>query len=317
MPTSVADRSRVKRGVFGAGRFMTEEGHDSEVGLNRDVLQTATARTPLDGPEALVVARYHANIYTGRYRLRGVAEDIAQTAILSVQETIANKKNKTKDMTPGLLTAAAKNAALAEMTRRNGLKRHEDVKAREMLDAETSFIEAVDHREATPDEINEIAERIRNEWHDPRHRPTVGFQHLHPVGLFGDTPEEALDQPVAGGAPDGRSEADLVADQVETGNVVGAEAVGRAWNALAREWGVPSVKPGTLTPDAAAYAAHNITDARQVAQRVLDGRAHPGEAAALLAPFGNLDEKAARRAIEGLATTNAGRFWTKVLEYAA
>lgn len=280
MNTSTLNRQ--PQGIPIGGQFASTTKNEAEVSLGSTVDDLGLSTHEIQ--EIVSTAQALANRFAYRYNFSSQdAEDIAQETIHSVLKT--RKRNPGARITGGLIHTAARAIASRSV---DGAIRHEDSTALARLKAEIEQAEHQLERHLSSKEIDSMAARIRDNWHDPRHKPSVGFQNLTVVvssdamGLaFSDTQPTAVNY-----EPEGSSVAHELADQVESGEVSKTEARRRLWNTIHDDGNVPAAVPGSVSSSHARKHADLIKDALDTADRYIDGHASDEEVDALFAPFG-------------------------------
>lgn len=244
---------------------------------------------PADGFHGAALLQLSTRIvreYSSRLNLsKHDTEDIIQETVMSALHT---RKRQGKPITGGYVRTIAKALVSRRMDTH---KRHEDSKAFAMLKAEIEFIESVEGRHLTKAEIDEIADRIREDWHDPRHKPSKGFQNA-PQVLSSDAMGAAfaaLQPAAANAAPEGSKAAHDLVDAFEENEIDGETLRLKAWNSLIEDTGAPAVYENVNSASVAQSARTTIGKrAEKIAARWEDGAATEEETKALFAPFGRL-----------------------------
>lgn len=211
-------------------------------------------------------------------------QDITQETIYSVLKT---QHRNGKPIRGGLIRLANR-AIVSSFVDTH--KRHEDSRALRDWKLEVQRLEGLKGRSLTHAEMDAVAVEIRETWKDPRHKPSVGFQHETKIissdGMtksFADT-QATTEQYVA----EGSDEAHEFADQVDSGEIKKDVARRRLWNVLGEQSGAPESIHGSLTESEARRYASAIQDAFAVASLWEYGDATEEQATALFAPFGDL-----------------------------
>ena len=239
-------KTRVPRGVSTGGQFVERERDEATISLSPMSSGAPSAPrkstdviTPRD---AIALAARFAAAQAGKYLITGRAdlEDIAQSALLSVWNSA--HRGKVDGLTGGLISNAVGHAVTRAVMERTGVTRHEDGQARTKLRKQLDDFVHANSREPTETEVDRMAEKIRDTWSDPRHKPRVGFhQGAAPQSL--EDPETAKEAAVipAPVEPERDSIEDL-ANQMDFGLADKKRARLRLWNAIARTEGLPPVK---------------------------------------------------------------------------
>jgi uncharacterized protein YbaA (DUF1428 family) len=302
--------------TFG-GRYASHDRTESSVSLRPDLAE-ATSEEPLNGAEALSVARVLARHALRRSKLGShLVDDIAQDSLTSVINS--RTRGTVGALTPGLIANATRQAVSHHLSTINGV-RHEEFKARQKLDGQVDDLSQELGRGLTDAEIDVMAERIRDTWHDPRHKPAVGFQKkFTEVDLDGEG-SEAYDMVAPQFRSAGGERSHRLADDIESGAVDKTQARRGAWNAIAGDLGLPEVTAGSITESRArkyvAVIGDRVNGALDVATDFLDGVAEHNAAEALFAPFGYVDGHE-RNAIAHTLVTRpqfAHRLWRSALD---
>ncbi len=286
-------RSRQPKGTPSGGEFASEIRAEADFNLTVDAIdaidepeisrrRTGTSLTPEQIlSEALRLAQIAA-IRTGLSRED--IEDVAQGAIASALLSV--KRSDGKSVEAPLLYKATRALASRLVDTHS---RHEDSKAYRDWKVAVSTKEAELGRHLSPTERNTIAEQIRENWHNPRHKPSRGFQYETKVI---STDAYGVDLAETYAAPDtvigaGSVVAHDLADRLEDRTISKAEAKRHLWNALAEDdEDLPKAHRGFVSKTAHERHRKNIRDAGAVAVRYLSGQSTHAEEASLFAPFG-------------------------------
>jgi hypothetical protein len=144
--------------TFG-GRYASHDRTESSVSLRPDLAE-ATSEEPLNGAEALSVARVLARHALRRSKLGShLVDDIAQDSLTSVINS--RTRGTVGALTPGLIANATRQAVSHHLSTINGV-RHEEFKARQKLDGQVDDLSQELGRGLTDAEIDVMAERIRD-----------------------------------------------------------------------------------------------------------------------------------------------------------
>ncbi|WP_191413598.1 hypothetical protein [Salinibacterium sp. ZJ450] len=216
------------------------------------------------------------------------ADDIAQEAIFDLLKH--PPKSGSHAFTPGLIITSVKNKLAMALNERNNI-RPEEARARRDLADVVVGEEGLLGRALISREVDEIAQRIRDSWHDPRHRPSENFHR--------DRSHISIDDEAAGiselpGARKLIREPMGLLDLLESGAIGRPAAKRQVWNEVAAGFGVLPVKPRSIR-DAEARNARAEIDERggvaAAAAKWLDGREVAGK---LFAPWIRVSEETAR-----------------------
>lgn len=254
-------------------------------------------------------------------------EDVAQDTVLSVLTTQRN--NGGKAVYGGLVRQASR-ALVSRLVDTHS--RHEDSRAFTMWKRRVEEEQHTLGRHLTKAELDKLAEDIRANWHDPRHRPSVGFQHETKVVSFEGSArrlDETLGNPESFASHTVKAADQLVDDMerpVGDPKRVGKDEARRhAWNVLSEDLDTARAIESSLDSDFAqrAYRAVNsLGGAVGVASRWLDGdfddRDEAKADAALFAPFGAITNAEKRSIAIALANRPevANRLWKSALDFA-
>lgn len=223
---------RVSAGVPTGGQFASRDRDADTV-----TLAHATATSTLSPADALRAARLQARNHAGRLVISTFdREDIAQDALLSVITSRANER--VHGLSPGLITNAVRHAVAAAVMQRTATLRHEDAKAMKQFRHQEEQLAQSLGREPGVRELDDLADRIRDTWPNPRHKPRAHF-HRPPnvVPYAGAVRTEA--NSIATPPDVEPTELDEFADRVESGAIAVAEAKRRLWDAVARAEALP------------------------------------------------------------------------------
>jgi hypothetical protein len=263
---------------------------------------------------------------------REETDDVAQEVLLSVLATQSNKVQKQieagvpeKEAHWAINGGYIRHAAKAFAGRRVDVhKRHEDSKALKMLREQAETIEAVEGRHLDASELRDLAASIRDNWHDPRHKPAENF-YLPPVVVSSDAMGDAFAQSQAGvydtvieGSADGHDLADLVENKALSPD----DARRQLWNSMRAETYAPAAVEGLLTGAQATRFEGTVgkkpAAVAIVAQHVFDGTATPAQADAFFAPFGALTEQEKLSVSAAIADRGefGGHMWLSALDLA-
>jgi len=269
--------------------------------------------------EALIsFARAAVRGYAFKKGVRFVGEDDMVQDTLAAALTNQHNSNGRTVLTRPYVRAIA-SGIVAQAAR--GRLRAEDRKAigmftKQLTDAETEL-----DRNLTGTEQDELASRIRDEWPDPRHRPSVDFVALAQVRV--------LSLNVIAHNPDGRDQTRSLADTVSdspafstdlnvddmsvdpetpTGQVLSGARANRAqnradgWGLYAGLAGLPLATPGHVRPRTATAARVSMADAGGVcaAARTWQHGETSVATEALFAPFAGLTDAARDDIADGL-----------------
>lgn len=303
---------RQKSGQPIGGQFATQERPDADFALadhrpesgglsNREILSTS-----------IELARISAH----RVGLsREDTEDIAQETVLSV--LVTRSKNGGQPVDGGLIRVVSR----ALVSRRvDTHRRHEDSRAFARWKLESERIQAERGSALSERELNDLAAQIREKWENPRHRPSVGFQHETKFvssdamgAAYGDTMANPVHYSATGAVA-----AHNLADQLEAGEMKKDEAKRRLWNALSEDTGTVVAVEGSLEPKVVRAHIKTVAgDAVSVARAWAAGDADAAQTTALFAPFGRTtdDEKHAIAIAITSRPSTGHRLWESAIEF--
>lgn len=320
MTRDIATARRVPAGVRTGGQFATDTRAEADVDLLDPATDTTEAYSddPVDmAPEqlavqALVAARHHS-------RTRGLRftdpADIAHDTVVTILE--ARRRNPDQVVTPAYVHRIASGHVAIQL---RGNLRVEDRKAKAIYDKKLKELEEVLGRRTGSAERRALATQIRDEWDDPRHKPSVRFVELAEMRVLsldapsGENGDKTFGDDIAKDIRHAHEEADAIdpgsiAGQVlaaaegqhyrrdEAGNAEvvketkrKAAAKDRLWDAFAETSGVPEVAHGSMTPKDRREAVEAMTAGGGVLAAVRDwehGESTPA-VKALFAPFGRI-----------------------------
>ena len=312
------ERSRVLAGVPTGGRFAKHTRSRDTVQLPVSPVPDAKATTVLTDREAIDVSLMHVKNFARNSPgfNRQDFEDMAQEALMSVHVSIMN--SRAESFTPGLITSAARHMHARGINLKRGI-RHEDARA----DAELRSIIAKDEqtlgRHLTTAEIDFMAGKIRDEWENPRHKPSEDFhKRTRLVDYTGDASNEVLK--IEATDYEFRREhgtAGDLAGEIEDKTIDKATAKIRFWNAISDYWDVPKTQPSLTVANIAT--AKKVVDFHggilDVAERYLETETLSPQVAAMFAPFGTITKPERKRVASVLLARPAlaARIWDSAL----
>lgn len=306
--TTLLRKGQVGQPTPNGGHFATKTNTDADVAL--------TGHEGLSDSDIFEQSIKISGQFARRYKFTSEeAEDLAQDTMASV--LLTRKRNPDRDVSVRLISTAARALASRQI---DGATRHEDSSALVKLKQRQAQEEQQLGRHLTKREVDALATDIRQNWHDPRHRPTVGFQYEVRVEstetVFGgkdftDT-HPSLD-PIQQAGNDATHE---LVDMVEDESLTKAQARLHAWNTLFGEQ-VPNAKPAQYTQSMARRYVAAVPDAVDVATRYIEGTATPEETAALFAPFGELGTPGRFSVADTIASRakHGHRLWRSALDF--
>lgn len=246
---SMITQVRVGAGVPAGGQYASHDRAEASIALAEP--EPANARTPLDPKVAMRFAHQVAAGKAARFMIydNETLDDITQNAVLSVLGSMS--RDRVNGLTGGLIANAVHHAISAAISERTGVHRPEDVKALRLLEAQVEAFTHEHGREPSAHERDELAQRIRDAWPDPRHRPLRGYQ----ARVIHEVLAQSRDaQNLAGGVDpaeehDGSEALRELEEELNTGYISKDLARLRLWNAIAKAEGLPLINrrlpPGT------------------------------------------------------------------------
>lgn len=295
-------QARQPAGVPVGGQFATTVRGETATTLVDSGPSPVDERTRELSPVEMVAAarqsvRTHA--YARGVRFEG-EDDMVQATL---EAALANKRsNGTVVITRPYLHKVA--FGIAAQAARGNL-RQEDRKAIGILQRQVTELEAELGHRLTPVEVDALAAKIRNEWHDPRHKPSADFVRLAqmrtlsldaPHGADGDTTladslaEDASFATTHLGEDDRAFDPDTLGGLVMSGQMRGAEAKSRAWDVFAETTGLPPAAPVTQRAARAARVTVGGNGGVVASARGWLSGDMSASACGLFAPFGSLDD---------------------------
>lgn len=252
---SSAGMNRVPKGIRTGGQFAATAHAEPTLSLATQRLNELTS-----AEEVMEISYSSTKVWRRRYNqaeksLVKDEDDIAQETMLQFLEAM-NRGNKVTDYKQWLTSTAANQTVRATET----VFRAEDRRAYVIFEKHREEIEAKIGRPMTQREKSALEQKVRDDWHDPRHKPSKDF-------MIARTFDRSLDAPHG---VDGGVESTLGATLVnpetsghyiepgsymdrahhameETGAAHKAEMKRLAWNAIAENTGVPMSNPGSLS----------------------------------------------------------------------
>ncbi|MET4144032.1 hypothetical protein [Arthrobacter sp. UYCo732] len=318
---SSAGMNRVQKGIPTGGQFAATFHAEPTLSLATERLNEFT-----NVEDFVEVAYTSAAHWRRRYNQQDKSiivdeDDIAQETMLRTLEAL-DRGRKITDFKQMVTSTAANVTVRATET----TFRAEDRKAYRIFDEQRKAIELETGERMTQRAQDELAQKVLDEWHDPRHKPSKDFR-------IARTFDRSLDAPHGA---DGGVESTLGATLVnpeqsgnyikpnsymdrahtameETGAAHKAEMKRLAWNAIAEGTQVPMSNPGSLSQ-------RQVTKHRGVMDKHEGGLMgackdwsadRENEAtAALFAPFGEMDFEDQERVVtmlEGFEARGEGR----------
>ncbi|WP_375000207.1 hypothetical protein [Aeromicrobium sp. CTD01-1L150] len=261
-----------------------------------------TPQPGIDGKELLAVARRSAQRWASRRQAFAPHLDVDDVASEAIAGLIAAwRSHRAVDSPRAYLDRIAANEPLRGSPTA-------DSAARVVYRDRIAAFEQEHHRHPTRLERSDIADDIRAGWHDPRHRPSVGFERQ-----LGEVPLDSHDwadttaavetvSPLIEGALDQLEDSD--------GSCQGKFTARReAWDTLATATGAPPARPRSMRVHHATAARKQIKAAGGAARVAADWDAGRDDATteALFAPFGGseLDGTGRERVVELLTRHQA------------
>lgn len=321
MTRDIATARRVPAGVRTGGQFATDTRAEADVDLLEPAASAATeaySDDPVDmAPEqfavqALMAARHHS-------RTRGLRftdpADIAHDTVVTILE--ARRKNPDQVVTPAYVHRIASGHVAIKL---RGNLRPEDRKAKAIYDKQLQDLEETLGRRTGSAERRALAAKIRDEWDDPRHKPSARFVELAQMRVLsldapaGENGDKTFGEDIAADIRHAHVEDDAIDPDSVTGQVLAAAegqryqrdefgnaevvkevkkkaaAKDRLWDAFVETSGVPPVAHGQMTPAARRDAAATMAAAGGVlaACRAWEHGEQTPAVRALFAPFGRI-----------------------------
>lgn len=301
--------NRVPKGIPTGGQFAATTHAEPTLSLASERLQEFTS-----AEELVEIANSSASHWRRRYNQQDKsiivdADDIAQETILRTLETL-HKGLPITNFKQMVTSTAANVTVRATET----VFRAEDRKAYRIFEAQRENLETQLGRRMTQRELDALDQKVRDEWHDPRHKPSKDFRIARTFDRSLDAPhgadggvESTLGATLVNPEKSGHwIEPDSYMDRAhtameETGAAHKAEMKRLAWNALTEGTQVPMSNPGSLSQ-------RQVTKHRGVVNGLkgkIMGACHDwstnGEETeateALFAPFGKLDFEGQERVV--------------------
>jgi hypothetical protein len=247
-------------------------------------------------------------------------DEVAGETLAAVYATAASKRNQgTETVIHGGLIRDIARKRLAMKV--DGHKRHESSAGLRMWKERSAALEAELGRSLSKGEGDALADQIRNDWHDPKHRPSIGFHRPVIETSIDGANEENPRQFAAEDKPEreGGARAHNLADLIEEKDLTKTQARKQLWNVFADEDGAPEARPGRLTPHSVRKAKTNIKDAVETARLWQNGYVTDDEAASLFAPFGDLTRGEQDAVVKTILARPAygHRMWLGAVDFAA
>lgn len=242
------------------------------------------------------------------------AEDVAQETVFSVLRT--QSRNGGAAVNGGLIRVAS-NALVSRLV--DSHSRHEDSRAYREWKLEVQQVEFSEGRHLTAKELDAIATKIRNNWPNPRHKPSVGFQHeTKLVYVDAHSPDFADSLMRDGGATaEGSFEQFEVVHKLGTGELTKPVVRRQMWNLINVDATVPESVRGSVSEAKARAYDNTVPDAVVTADAWLNGTATPAETEALFAPFGSTTDAEKTAAANAIKSKPAfgHKLWRSALDY--
>jgi hypothetical protein len=305
--TFAAHQAANQRRRDAIGQFATESHLEADVAL-LDPSATSHADEAikeLSGAELMAAARASVRTHAFRKGVRFVGEeDMVQETLEAVLQCKANNgqivitRPYVHAVGAGIVAHAAR-----------GRLRAEDRKAIGIFTAKVDELEREFDRRLTGAEKDQLAARIRDDWEDPRHRPSTDFVALAQVRVLSlstplSTPtrfkavtildtlsNSAVSSPDDDGlSVDPGSDAARVLSGQETSQVKKRNG---AWDMYASLAGIPAATPSRMSPRGASAAKAVVAGgggATAAAKTWLSGETSQATDA-LFSPFGALDDQ--------------------------
>jgi hypothetical protein len=243
-------------GVSG-GRYAPRSRRDGalEETLTNDG-RAADAEAQMNERDALAFAVSHVRTVMPGVRISDrEAEDIVQNSLLSTMVT-GRLRGAGNGWTRTALTLALRSGVTRALGERDG-GRVVDATARRRLRQLVMSEEGVLGRRLARDEVNDLAENLRQEETDLRSKPSERF---HETG-----PEVSLDDPAVRNRaanlpafPPPVNDTDYLEDELIAGFITPDEARVAIWNHLAARFQVPAAPPNLVAQADADAAADNV-----------------------------------------------------------
>jgi len=314
-------RNHAQAGIRTGGQYITQARAEADVALV-DPADAPHRDSELVGPgeitdleadrlavQALMAARHHAHIKGLRF---SDPRDIAQSTVVTILE--ARRNSPQNVVTPSYVHRIASGHVAIAI---RGNLRVEDRKAKAIYDVKVREEEDRLGRRTSGTERRAIAETIREQWPDQRHKPSKRFVELAEIRVRSlDAPEGGHDSTTTLGDMVASQVASTDHDAIDPGSRAGQvlalaegeqyvedsdgahiEKTGRRraaardmlWSAFEEMSGVPPVKAGTVTGNGDSVRAE-LAAAGGVAQACADWNRGLDTPAtdALFTPFGPL-----------------------------
>lgn len=324
-PTERNGQPRQPKGTPTGGEFAHKNNAPDDLsGLEA----TPSAMSHEDAAQLLADALQSARAWSSRNRTFGGsyfdADDVASDAALQVLE--AEARGNVITHRAAYMDQVARVFNMRDLPSADGA-------ALRQLAVECGEFAQRHGRAVTPMERRDIAHRIRENWHDPRHRPRLGYEDhirvdsLDRIVISADG--ELLDASDIGASPMYTSPEQLAQGSLADRVVSSVEDAGRtavakrhAWNSMAEMVDGPKVEFGSLSRHGMT-AARKAVDQAGGPQKVLaDYQAGKRNAAteALFAPWGGANASESSRAgavaVMERHPNYAGELWGSALSAA-
>ena len=292
---------RQPSGAPTGGQFATTTRTETDTVLDPgDSSRADDAFIELTGVEMVAAARQSVRTHAYRQNIRFERED---DMVQSTLEAVLRYKRNNGQIILTRPYIHTVGAGIVAQTARGRL-RAEDRKAMGIFNRKVAELDAERGKPLTSIERDRVAARIRADWADPRHRPSVNFVTLAQVRVLsldatigsGDSDRtlgDTLTETMTMDADDLSVEPDTLAGQVLSGER-GNRAQNRAdaWEIYASLAGLPAAVPLQISLRHATQARGQVADGGGVcaaARTWLSGETSTATQA-LFSPFGALDE---------------------------
>jgi DNA-directed RNA polymerase specialized sigma24 family protein len=242
---------RTAAGIPEGGQFAVRARTESDVFLD------AGTATDIVGPQSAIDLAYRfAAQQAARHLIRNRhdVEDISQVALISV--LTSRKNGRVTGLTGGLIANAVTHAVAAAVAARTNVTRHEDARARTKMRTVVETFTQERGREPNTAELESIADGVRNNWHDPRHKPRKNFhEQIRTESLEGNPLHVAAAESTPARNVVESTELDMLADQLDGGEVDRKVARLQLWKAISATENLPTTRLVARRIDGAARKA--------------------------------------------------------------
>ncbi|MET1087128.1 MAG: hypothetical protein ABWY04_08405 [Arthrobacter sp.] len=306
---------RQSAGIPEGGQFAATAHAEPSIALGSEDT-TGRLAEYTNGRDFAALAYSSAEYWRGKYNQKGKSQtwdtdDIAQETMLRVLKEVNSGKPITDFKQ--LVNSVAANVTVRATANKFSA---EDRRAYRIFDAARQEFEATEGRTMTQREEDALAQKVLDEWHDPRHKPSKDFRTPHTVDTSldrtfneGDGVESTLGATLVNPASSGHYiEPDSYMDKAfsaleETGAAHKAAAKRMAWNAIAERAEVPMAREGSLSQRQVTnlrkvMSAHK-GGVMQAVQDWSDAKDNPATEA-LFAPFGPLSADGQMKVVDML-----------------